>query len=127
MPRRNLGDLPHETDICVGDNLRRLRIFKGISQADLGRRLELSYQQIQKYETAATRVSASKLLDIANILEVTPNYFFGLEGKVIEEDTSQHDREVMFLIRSYNKISNPEFRMSLRTIAKQMSKENEDA
>jgi transcriptional regulator with XRE-family HTH domain len=72
--------LPHPVDIHVGSRLRVLRVLRGQSQTYLAGKLGLSFQQVQKYETGANRISASKLFDISRIMGVTPNYFFeGLE------------------------------------------------
>ncbi len=74
--------MPHPVDIHVGSRLRALRVRRSLSQTNLADKLGLSFQQVQKYETGANRVSASKLFDISRIMGVTPNYFF--EGR---EDT----------------------------------------
>ncbi len=50
--------------------------MRGQSQTNLADRLGLSFQQVQKYENGANRISASKLFDISRILGVTPDYFF---------------------------------------------------
>ena len=72
--------MPHPIDIHVGTRLRALRARRGQSQGNLADKLGLSFQQVQKYETGANRISASKLFEISRIMGVTPNYFFeGLE------------------------------------------------
>ena len=68
------------TDIHVGGKLRARRLKKGLTQTALAEKLGLSFQQIQKYETGANRISASKMWDLGLILDVRPEYFFdGLE------------------------------------------------
>jgi transcriptional regulator with XRE-family HTH domain len=52
------------------------RISLGYNQSDLGRALGLTFQQIQKYEKGANRISASKLWDIARFFKVDVGYFF---------------------------------------------------
>ena len=56
------------------------RILVGMSQEKLGEQLGLTFQQIQKYERATNRISASRLFDIARILDVPVSYFY--EGLV---------------------------------------------
>jgi transcriptional regulator with XRE-family HTH domain len=64
------------TDVFVGARVRELRKQHGMSQSTLAEGLGLTFQQVQKYENAANRISASRLTQIAEILGVTPPYFF---------------------------------------------------
>ena len=66
----------HIVDAAVGKKIRKLRNSRGISQGDMANALGLSFQQIQKYESTATRVSASRMYEMAQILDVTPADFF---------------------------------------------------
>ena len=67
---------PHPIDIHVGSRVRMRRVLLGMSQEELGRNLGLTFQQVQKYEKGTNRVSASRLAQIAEILGVTPMFFF---------------------------------------------------
>jgi transcriptional regulator with XRE-family HTH domain len=64
-------------DEAIGERIRRRRVELGLTQDQLARRLGLSYQQIQKYERGANRISASRLFALARRLDVDPGYFFG--------------------------------------------------
>lgn len=66
-----------EIDEEVGRHIRTLRLAAGHSLAELGTRLEVSYQQVQKYESGDNRLSAVKLQQIAGIYGVSVQYFFG--------------------------------------------------
>jgi transcriptional regulator with XRE-family HTH domain len=67
-------------DVAVGQRIRALRCSQGMSQADLGQKVGVRFQQIQKYESGANRVSASRLLALAETLGVPVSHFFeGLE------------------------------------------------
>jgi len=66
----------HPVDCHVGRQIRLLRIQCNLSQGDLGNRIGISYQQMQKYETGKNRVSASMLYEIARALQVSPARFF---------------------------------------------------
>lgn len=71
----------HPVDVHVGRKIREVRLLRGMTQADVAAQLGLSFQQLQKYETGHNRVSASKLYEIARLLDVGPAVFFeGLEG-----------------------------------------------
>ena len=52
------------------------RMVRGLSQTGLGKAVGVTFQQVQKYEKGVNRVGASRLQQIANVLEVTPDFFF---------------------------------------------------
>jgi transcriptional regulator with XRE-family HTH domain len=62
-------------DRHVGARIRMQRMVRGVSQTDLGNAVGVSFQQIQKYENGSNRVGASRLHQIADALEVTPDFF----------------------------------------------------
>lgn len=65
-------------DASIGARLRQIRMLRQLSQTKLGDALGVSFQQIQKYESGANRVSASALVRLSRALEVSPVHF--LEG-----------------------------------------------
>jgi len=67
---------PNPIDIHVGRRVRQRRKAMGVTQERLANDLGLTFQQVQKYERGANRVSASKLYEIAVALETTTTYFF---------------------------------------------------
>jgi transcriptional regulator with XRE-family HTH domain len=70
-------------DAHVGKMIRSIRKAKNVSQETLAAALGVTFQQVQKYELGANRISASKMFDAAAFLEVPPAAFFeGLEGGV---------------------------------------------
>jgi transcriptional regulator with XRE-family HTH domain len=69
-------DGPDPIDIHVGRRLRELRLQRGISLVELGRRIGVSFQAVQKYESASMRISASTLYRMAQVFAVGPGYFF---------------------------------------------------
>ena len=66
----------HPIDRHVGQQLRIVRIHSNLSQTELGHKVGLSYQQIQKYESGKNRMSASVLYEIANCLNVPISRFY---------------------------------------------------
>lgn len=68
--------MSHPVDIHVGRKLKQIRTLRRLSQTDVARQLNLSFQQIQKYEIGSNRVAASRLFELAQILDVPPSYFF---------------------------------------------------
>ena len=76
-PRPNLKDrLPNPIDLHVGSRVRMRRKILRISQENLAEGLELTFQQVQKYERGANRISASKLFEISKALSTPVSYFF---------------------------------------------------
>ncbi len=97
MARGAGEDGPHPVDRHVGRRVCEKRISLGYNQSDLGRALGLTFQQIQKYEKGANRISASKLWDISRFFKVDIAYFFdGLTGGqpgMAEGETAAFDHE----------------------------------
>ena len=72
---------PRETDIHIGRRLREARLVRGLNQGALGKKLGVTFQQVQKYESGANRIGGSRLWDISLILQApVSNFFEGLPG-----------------------------------------------
>ncbi|MCA3642519.1 MAG: helix-turn-helix transcriptional regulator [Methylobacterium sp.] len=79
-----------EADAQVGRLIRLRRLQLGLSQSELGRRIGVTYQQVQKYEQGLNRVNATSLQQLATALEVQTSYFFlktSLSGSGSGSDT----------------------------------------
>ena len=68
--------MPHQIDELVGREIRGFRKLKGLTQQELAEQIGITFQQLQKYETAKNRVSVSRLWDICEALKVAPGAFF---------------------------------------------------
>ncbi len=75
-PVSDKAEGPSPVDLHVGARIKLRRSLLGLSQERLGDSLGLTFQQVQKYERGANRVSASRLYDIARILDVPVSFFF---------------------------------------------------
>jgi transcriptional regulator with XRE-family HTH domain len=64
------------TDQYVGNRVRTRRLMVKMNQTELSRKLGLSWQTVQKYETGEIRIGASRLQQISRILRVSPAFFF---------------------------------------------------
>jgi transcriptional regulator with XRE-family HTH domain len=128
----------HPIDIYVGGRMRLRRIQLGLSQGALASKIGVSFQAVQKYESGDIRISASRLYDVAQVLEVSPAFFFegypdGIVAKNIAEEASPasetfNRREVMSLIRGYYGIRDPQLQADiLRLISKLGNRSDEDA
>src|SRR6266851_3567417 len=78
MPRKAAGKGPQPVDAYVGARIRLRRNLLGMSQTDLGNRIDVTFQQVQKYERGTNRIGASRLMQVCAVLEVTPAWL--LEG-----------------------------------------------
>ncbi|CAL4865914.1 MULTISPECIES: helix-turn-helix domain-containing protein [Asticcacaulis] len=67
---------PNPVDLHVGARVRMRRKFLGMSQEGLAETIELTFQQVQKYERGSNRISASKLYEISRALKAPVAYFF---------------------------------------------------
>jgi transcriptional regulator with XRE-family HTH domain len=73
---RGLGEGPDPIDIHVGQRLKARRVMLGLSQEKLAESLGLTFQQIQKYERGANRISASRLYHLSRVLDAPVSFFF---------------------------------------------------
>ena len=100
------------TDLHVGKRLRRRRRLLGMTQQDLAVLVGVRFQQIQKYECGANRVTSSRLYDLSKALNVSVQYFFdGIESEEFQglaaNDAAQLDgdilsqKETLELVRAY--------------------------
>jgi transcriptional regulator with XRE-family HTH domain len=100
--------MKHPVDVHVGKRIRHRRWMVGMTQQQLAEKVGIKFQQIQKYETGMNRVSASRLWDISEALDVPVSFFFeGIEehrqsnaGSTVPGDIMA-DKEAMELVRSY--------------------------
>ncbi|MBX3455707.1 helix-turn-helix transcriptional regulator [Ferrovibrio sp.] len=153
--KRKRSDFPHPMDIQVGRRLRAARLLSGFSQSVLGKHVDLTFQQIQKYEKGLNRIGASRLQQFAQLLNVPPSYFFegGLENETpaalpvdgVADQTSAElyaggapsisdnaampspNRQTVDLVYHFNRITDPALRASLVHLVKTAASATEAA
>ena len=129
---------PHPVDVHVGARARMRRTLLGMTQTDLGDALDLTFQQVQKYERGTNRISASRLLALARVLDVPIDYFFEdmppkvaaispatkKRGKAKKLPMDEPDllvkRETLELVRAYYKIEDANVRKGVYQLTKAM-------
>ena len=79
-----------EIDYYIGKRLRRRRRVLGLTQQQLGDRLGIRFQQVQKYECGANRISAARLWYLANALETDIKYFYDGFEEVPSKEGAKH-------------------------------------
>lgn len=101
----SVEDGPRPVDVHVGNRIRLRRTLLGLSQEQLAEGIGVSFQQVQKYERGANRVSASRLYDIAQILAVRLEFFFdGFEGGSSDEPVTpdpMQSNETLRLVNAF--------------------------
>ena len=120
--------MPHPIDVHVGARIKLKRKLLRMSQTDLGEALGYSFQQIQKYEKGTNRVSASKLVAIADALNVPIMFFFDdlpseLGGHdVVAKNVPVMDDATLRLVADYQSIDDRQTRERLSGLIKQLAK-----
>lgn len=88
--------MKHPVDIHVGQTLKQLRKLRGLSQSEVAGKLDVSFQQIQKYEVGANRIAASRLFELSKILGVPASHFFaGINDEGNDTDRNNPDVIIM--------------------------------
>ena len=136
---RNPTGRPHPIDLHVGKRMRQRRTLLGLSQERLAEALGLTFQQVQKYERGANRVSASRLYELGRVLEVPIGYFFEelpndmprkvhahMQGAIALEGVARRvdpltRRETLELVRAYYRIREPKVRRRLFEMARALA------
>ncbi|WP_308910706.1 helix-turn-helix domain-containing protein [Pseudokordiimonas caeni] len=124
--------MPDPIDVHVGSRVRMRRTLLGLSQDKLGQALGLTFQQVQKYERGTNRMGASRLLEIARVLDVSPSWFFedmpeeiagfGRKGMAdgagdsFEAEQGYNRRETLELVRVFYKIEAADVRQRLKDL-----------
>ena len=86
---------PNEIDQHIGKRMQLRRNMLGLSLKDLAQACGVTFQQIQKYETADNRISASRLFEIGTIMQTPVSFFFmGLPGNMPDETKSTRSMRV---------------------------------
>lgn len=112
--------MAHKVDIHVGKRIRHQRWLTGITQQHLAERVGIKFQQIQKYETGANRVSASRLFDIAAAMSVPVEFFFeGLDGADTPAPQPMDARETRHLA-AFRELD-PDSKTALETISRNLT------
>lgn len=148
--KRKLRLTANYVDAHIGKRLKIARSIAGLSQEQLGEKIGLTFQQIQKYERGSNKISASKLFELAKVMNTDINFFYrdvsqsivvsssgkseggvGGEYKVAEnqsdfdhqvQEIDYNDREALNLLRTYFRITNDGARKKVMFLIEEISK-----
>jgi transcriptional regulator with XRE-family HTH domain len=131
--QRKTRGKPNSIDMHVGNRVRQRRTLLGLSQERLASALDLTFQQVQKYERGANRIGAGRLFELARALNVPVTYFFEdiddgspASGAVAEKLPTQYEadpmsqRETLLLVRAYYSIPDPAVRRRMLDLMRSM-------
>jgi len=117
-----LGSRSKRIDQHVGERIRLRRTERGLTQEQLASALDVSYQQIQKYETGANRISAGRIYELSRRLGVEVGYFFeGLDDEGSQAVPLEHggrQRSAIELVRKFAQIRDPDVRAAIAGLVK---------
>ncbi len=124
-----------QISLHVAARIRQFRVASGMSQEELGDIIGVTFQQIQKYETAKNRVSVNRLYEIAQILEKPLDAFFsGIEAdrdyynydftsdKSRSQKMRKNDKDLRNLVSAFNRIENQAVKKNLIALANSVAK-----
>jgi transcriptional regulator with XRE-family HTH domain len=114
-------------DVEIGRKIRALRLERGLSQAGLADGIDVTFQQVQKYEKGVNRVSAGRLQQIADLLHVPVTVFYsGMGQRTRKHDTQSagltliQTKGAMRLLRSYGDIPSRTTKYALVVLAESL-------
>ena len=133
---------PNPIDRHVGARVRMRRLMVGLSQSKLADALDVTFQQVQKYEKGANRIGASRLQQLARVLEVPPSFFFegapaggppgASAGLGFAEDASNayvvdflSTAEGLQLNRAFSQIKDPKLRKTVLDLVERIANTSE--
>lgn len=115
---KNIVKIPNPTDVHVGSKIRMQRNLASMTQSSLGNAIGVTFQQVQKYEKGTNRVGASRLQQIAEVLNVPVSIFFDESGST-DSTLNENSQGVMDFLatkqgldlnRSFMKIKDPKIK-----------------
>ena len=90
------GPMATDIDLHLGKRLRRRRRLLGLTQQQLAMQVGIRFQQIQKYECGANRISAARLWQLSEALETPVSYFYDGLAEALEQQVTRPERSDMF-------------------------------
>jgi transcriptional regulator with XRE-family HTH domain len=120
-----MGILTKRVDAHVGGRIRDRRTVLGLTQEHLANALNISYQQVQKYETGANRVSAGRLYEVSKFLQSEVSFFFEGLDEAVETVPLGHggkNRSTIELVRNFGAIDNPSIRAAVSSLVKSIAR-----
>ena len=113
--------MSHPVDIHVGQQLKRMRILRNLTQTDVAQGLKISFQQVQKYELGRNRISASRLFELSHVLNVPPAFFFEGLDEPHDEIERALDDEATKIASMFTRIEDARLRTQIKTFINELA------
>lgn len=120
-----------QIDRHIGAKIQELRLAHGMSRQDLGERIEVTHQQLQKYEIGTNRVSAGRLALIAKYLGTSVSTFYegldaALNAAASDVNPNQNQRMCIEVSRNFMKIKNPDHKDAINSLVRILAKSEQN-
>jgi len=114
-------------DRHVGSRIRERRVMLGLSQQQLAQMIGVTYQQAHKYERGLNRISAGRLYEIAQVLNVPVSWFFeGLSAESLPLEMTPRQRMCLELARNFAAIDNEKHQEALSAMARALAAQSQN-
>jgi transcriptional regulator with XRE-family HTH domain len=124
----------YEESICaidqaIGHKIYKARLSAGLSRRDLSLKINVTHQQLQKYEKGVNRIGVGRLVLLSNALQKDPKYFYEdfLTENAIEESTIKTQRLSLELFKNFAKIQKEKHKVAIANLIKVLSSECKEA
>ena len=122
MPRKKRDPKkPDAVDAAVGINVRTWRIARGLSQAELAKRIGITFQQVQKYEIGHNRMSMGRLVKAAGVLGVPMSALFHGADTGDPRQALLADNRAFRLAQAFAAIKSAAFRLALVALVEKLA------
>lgn len=118
--KRSRGQFP-EIDIAIGKNLQKIRQYRDVSQTQIANHLNVSFQQIQKYEKGVNRLSGSSMFILSKYLDVDVRRFYDGLNSSEEEQFKLYSSENIKFLRLIDGLPNKKTKENIINIIKALS------
>jgi transcriptional regulator with XRE-family HTH domain len=127
--RKNFSRKLDPLDILVGKRIRTQRLHRKMSQSELGKRLGITFQQIQKYESGVNRVGAGRLQTIAKVFDLPVNVFFGEDSATQDASDAANETVLNFLntaravklVKDFARIKDPALQQAIVALVEKIA------
>ncbi len=126
MRKNRTQEGPEPIDIHLGALVRQHRVVQGLAQTDLAKLVDVTYQQIQKYETGENRINAPMLWKLAQVLKVPIGSFFRGLSSEDPQAAPALNRDALEVLRAYQAIPDRETRRSIKMMLRHVARLSAD-
>jgi len=121
MPPAYRAKSVQDIDRQIGEKIRERRIILGLTQQQLADLIDLTYQQVHKYEMGINRIAAARLLAIAGVMDTPISFFLNEQPLPITRVNLRRERLSMELMRNFARIGNESFQEAVAQLVRRLA------